>query len=374
MTANQIHEKFMAMAIELAKKGFVSPNPRVGAVITENNKIIAEGYHEQFGGTHAEINALDNVPLNLSLTNATLYVSLEPCSHYGKTPPCVDTIIKRGIKTVVIACLDPNPLVSGKGVTKLKEAGISVTVGVLEAEAKILNESFFKYITTGYPYVLLKGASTLDGKIATSTGKSRWISSEESRLEVHYLRSQLTAIMVGVNTVIADDPSLDSRIENGRNPIRIILDNKLRTPITSKVVRTAKSIKTYIATLNQNKESHIPYLDCGINIIVSNELEGNIDLQSLMGTLGKENIDSILLEGGADIFYSALKSKIVDKVQIYYAPKIFGGTKAKGLIGGEGIDDISDAITLKSYIIRQIGIDFVIEGYISEESKCSQVL
>lgn len=366
MTTIEEHEKFMDIAICLAKKGFVSPNPQVGALIVEDNKIIAEGYHKKFGGHHAEINAFLNIPPNTSLRNATLYVSLEPCSHYGRTPPCVEAIIKHNVKSVVIACLDSNPLVAGKGVIKLKEAGIDVTVGILEEKARILNEAFFKYINTNKPFVLLKGASTLDGKIATDTSKSRWISSEESRLEVHYLRSQFRAIMIGVNTIIADDPRLDSRIENARNPIRIILDSKLRTPLNSKVVGTAKNIKTYIATLNENKESHDPYIEFGVNIIVANELDGNIDLEKLMITLGKENIDSILLEGGSGIFYSALKSKIVDKVQLYYAPKFFGGSKAKGLIGGLGIDEVEDAVTLSSYTIRQVGVDFVIEGYVNK--------
>ncbi len=358
------HEIYMKKAIELAKKAYVSPNPRVGSLIVKDNCIIAEGYHQQYGGPHAEVQAFRNLPPNVSLENATLYVSLEPCSHHGKTPPCVDLIIKSGIKLVIVACLDPNPLVAGKGVKILQDHGIEVMVGVLEDEAKELNEYFFKYITTKKPFVLLKGAMTLDGKIATVTGESRWISSEESRKEVHQLRSQMTAIMVGINTVLVDDPMLDSRIENGRNPTRIILDSHLKTPITSKIVQTSKDIKTIIVTQNADKKKQELYLENGVEVLSLKEKQGKIDLQELMRVLGNKNIDSILLEGGATVFYSALQEKIVDKVQLYIAPKIFGGSNAKGLVGGDGVEHIEDAIQLSSYKIRQIGVDFVVEGYI----------
>ncbi len=361
----------MSRALELAQKGFVSPNPRVGAVLVKDDNIIAEGYHKKFGEAHAEIDLFNSLPDDFDYTGTTLYVTLEPCSHYGKTPPCAKKIVELGIKTVYVACLDPNPLVAGRGIQILKDDGIDVSVGILEEEAKIINETFFKFITTKRPFVLLKSAMSLDGKICTNTGESQWISSEESRREVHFLRSRMTAIMVGINTVLVDDPMLNARIENGRNPVRIILDSSLRTPISSKIVQTAKEIATIIVTVEKDKDKYTPYTDNDIEIIcMENKIElssidlSSIELSSLMDILAKRNIDSILIEGGSELAYSALESKIVDKVQLYYAPIIIGGKESKSFIGGKGIDKLDKAFRVKSYTVRSIGKDFVVEGYI----------
>ncbi len=357
-----MHEKFMNRALELAQKGFVSPNPRVGAVLVKDGNIIAEGYHKKFGGNHAEIELFNTLSEDFDYTDTVLYVSLEPCSHYGKTPPCAKKIIELGIKNVCVACLDPNPLVAGKGVQMLEEAGVDVVVGILENKAKIINEAFFKFISTKRPFVLLKSAMSLDGKICTNTGESKWISSEESREEVHFLRSQMSAIMVGINTVLVDNPMLNSRIENGRDPVRIVIDSSLRTPIDSNVVQTAKEIPTIIATTTQDK--HKPYIDKGVEVMcVPKNKDGRVDLYKLMEILATKNIDSILVEGGAELAYSALESGIVDKVQLYYAPIIIGGKKSKSFIGGKGVDCLEDVFRLKSYSVRSIGKDFVVEGY-----------
>lgn len=361
------HEYFMKRALEIAQLGFVSPNPRVGAVLVDNGNIVAEGYHQNYGGAHAEINALQNLPLHYSLDRATLYVSLEPCSHYGKTPPCALKIIESGIKKVVIACLDPNPLVAGKGVVLLKEAGIDVTVGILENEAHKLNEMFFKYITTGLPFVVLKSAMSLDGKICTYTGNSQWISSPSSRAEVHLLRSQVTAVMVGVNTVLADDPKLTSRIEKGRNPQRIILDSSLKTPLSATLVQTASDIPTMILTTIKDSSRYTPYQELGVDVFQLPSKNKRIDLQEMMTFLSTKNIDSILLEAGGELVYSALQEKIVDKLLLYYAPIIIGGRDSKTFVEGEGVSTVGEAFSLRSYQIRftvqdELS-DFVVEAY-----------
>ena len=303
----------------------------VGAVIVKDGIIIGEGYHEKYGEGHAEVNAFESLKEDPS--GATMYVTLEPCSHYGKTPPCVDKIIQSKIKRVVIGMIDPNPLVAGNGVDKLKRAGIEVKVGVLEDKCKKLNEIFIKYILTKKPYVVLKTAMSLDGKIATRNGESKWISSEKSRLQVHNLRNKFSAIMVGVNTVIKDNPELTCRIKNGNDPIRIIVDSTLRIPINSKVLQ-------------------------------NNEKNGQVDLNALIKKLGELGIDSILLEGGSTLNYSALEENIVDKVMIYIAPKIIGGESSKTPVGGRGIDKLKDAFKLKNIAINILDEDILVEGYI----------
>ena len=285
----------MELAIKLAKKGEgkVNPNPMVGAVIVKDGIVIGEGYHEKYGEGHAEVNAFKSLKEDPS--GATMYVTLEPCSHYGKTPPCADKIIKNNIKRVVIGMIDPNPLVAGNGVDKLKKAGIEVKVGVLEEKCKKLNEVFIKYILSKKPFVVLKTAMSLDGKIATRTGESKWISSEKSRLQVHNLRNKLSAIMVGVNTVIKDNPELTCRIENGNNPIRIIVDSTLRIPMNSKVLQN-KDNKTIIATTKRaNIKNMQELLKKNINVLIIDEKNGQVDLSALIKKLGELNIDSILL-------------------------------------------------------------------------------
>ncbi|WP_143315876.1 bifunctional diaminohydroxyphosphoribosylaminopyrimidine deaminase/5-amino-6-(5-phosphoribosylamino)uracil reductase RibD [Clostridium sp. HBUAS56017] len=360
-------EKYMEMALSLAKEGsgLVSPNPMVGAVIVKEGRVISKGYHKMYGGNHAEVEAFNSTDEDVE--GATMYVTLEPCSHYGKTPPCADLIIKKKIAKVIIGTLDPNPLVSGNGVKKLKDAGIEVRVGVLEDECKKVNEIFMKYISEKTPFVLMKTAMSLDGKISTYTGESRWISGEESRKQVHRLRGKYSAIMVGVNTVIQDDPELTCRIEGGKNPIRIILDSNLKIPVNSKVVQSAKDVKTIVvATKKARIQDGIILEKKGINILLTNEVNGRVDLRELVKKLGEQNIDSILLEGGATLNFSALQEGIVDKVQIYVAPMLLGGEMSKSIVGGKGVEHLKDAFRLKNLTSKSIGKDILIEGYVKK--------
>ena len=294
-----------------------------------------------------------------------MYVTLEPCSHYGKTPPCVDQIIENRIKRVVIGMVDPNPLVSGKGVKKLQEAGIDVTVGILEDKCKKLNEVFIKYITKKKPFVVLKTAMSLDGKISTTSGESKWITDKEARENVHILRKELTAIMIGIDTVIIDNPELTCRIPNGRNPIRIVVDSNLRIPYDSKILQTAKKFKTIIATTEKARKEKIHKLkDLGIIVIETKSKNEKVDLKDLMHKLGNQNIDSILLEGGSTLNYSALESGIVDKILVYIAPKIIGGMKSKTPVGGSGISHLKDAFKVRELSTSIIGKDILLQGYI----------
>ena len=363
-------ELYMRRAIELAKKGtgFVNPNPLVGAVIVKDDVIIGEGYHEKYGELHAERNALKNC--TGSPKGATIYVTLEPCCHHGKTPPCTDAIIESGIKRVVVGSLDVNPLVAGKGVQILRDNGIEVETGVLLDECTSLNRVFNKFILKKRPYVVMKYAMTSDGKIATDSGKSKWITCEESRKAVHVLRNELMGIMVGVSTVVADDPMLDCRLDTPhRNPVRIICDTNLRTPLYSKLVQTASEIPTIIATASEDTSKISEYENKGCKIIIVPKKADGIDLNVLMEKLGENGIDGILLEGGGTLNNSALKAHIVDEVHTFIAPKIFGGT-GKSPVSGKGIDDPSEAITLSPFDITRIGDDLLIKNEVNYQ--CSQ--
>lgn len=355
-------EEYMSLALKLALKGTgrVNPNPLVGAVIVKNGEIIGKGWHEKYGKPHAERNALASCAA--SPKGACLYVTLEPCCHHGKTPPCTQAIIESGISRVVIGSSDPNPLVAGKGVKILRENGIDVAENILKEECDSINRVFFHYIKNKTPYVIMKYAMTSDGKIATHTGKSKWITGEAARERVHRDRNRYSAIMVGVNTVINDDPMLNCRIENGRNPVRIICDTSLRTPIESKIVSSAKEIPTIIATCCNNGKKREQYINKGCKIINVQKHKERLDLHQLMSELGKEGIDSIMLEGGSALNWSALESGIVNKIQVYISPKIFGGETAKSPVGGKGVDNPSDAFMLANSRIIKTGDDFLIES------------
>ena len=362
--------KYMSRALELAKLGigYTSPNPLVGAVIVKENQIIAEGYHKQYGGPHAEINTFNNAGKDVS--NATMYVTLEPCSHYGKTPPCANAIVERGIKKVVVAMEDPNPLVSGKGIKILRDNGIEVITGVLEQESKKLNEIFIKYITAKLPFCILKTAMTLDGKIATYQGDSRWITNEASRKHVHRLRHQVSGIMVGIGTVLADDPMLTTRLDNieGKNPIRIVVDTKGKVPLNSKVLQCNDKTKTIIATTELADQKKIEAIEqTGAQIIVTPIKDNKVDLTYLMKALGEIKIDSVLIEGGSTLNYTALQEKMVDKVISFIAPKIIGGSTAKTPVEGNGRPYMKDAILLEDMNITRFLDDIMIEGYIRKE-------
>jgi len=360
-------EDYMKIAIELAKKarGNTNPNPMVGAVIVKNGKMIGQGYHEYCGGLHAERNAL--AACQEDPANSDLYVTLEPCCHYGRTPPCTEAILEAKIARVFIGSRDPNPLVAGKGITTLKKGGVQVEADILKEECDGLNEIYFHYISHKMPYVIMKYAMTADGKIATQTGDSKWITGESARRQVHEIRNGLMGIMVGIGTVFTDDPMLNCRIEGGKNPIRIICDSSLRIPTTSNVVKTAKEIHTIVAAVQRNKTKEQELAAAGVELIFTPSADGKVDLTFLMKELGKRNIDSILLEGGGALNYSALQAGLVTRIQAYVAPKIFGGEKAKSPVRGEGVMLAADAFGLKLRHISQIGEDILLEYDVGKE-------
>ncbi len=353
---------YMRLALQLAQNGcgMTSPNPMVGAVIEKGGEIIGQGWHEQYGKAHAERNAL--VSCKKSPVGATMYVTLEPCCHHGRQPPCTDAIIEAGIKRVVVGSKDPNPQVAGKGIQILRSHGIEVTENILQKDCERLNEVFFHYIQTKRPFVVMKYAMTMDGKIASSTGASKWITGETARHHVQTQRHRYTAIMVGVGTVLADDPMLSCRISGGRNPIRIICDTHLRTPVTAQIVQTAMQIPTILATCCTDREKQRIYGDAGCRILYLNEKNGHLDLIQLMEKLGQRQIDSILLEGGGAMNWAALDSGIVQKIQAYVAPKLFGGQNAKTPVEGVGVAFPADAFHLKNSTITRLGDDFLIES------------
>ena len=356
----------MRMALQLAEKarGRTSPNPMVGAVVVKNDKVISRGYHRKAGEPHAEAIALKQA--GRAAKGATLYVTLEPCSHTNKrTPPCTPLVLQSGVKRVVVAMIDPNPHVSGGGIKTLKKSGIEVVTGVLEKEAKKLNEAFIKYITTGVPFVTLKIAQTLDGKIATSSGESKWITSEKAREEGHRLRDTNDAILVGINTVLKDNPSLTTRIPRGRDPIRIVVDTKLRTPLKAKIITQKSSAKTYIATLDtMPKDKLVKLLDAGAEVLLAKGSKGHVDLKNLMKMLGGFGVTSVLIEGGSEVHASALKSGIVDKVVMFIAPMLMTGKDSLCSIGGVSPTRLTQSIRLRNMTSRMVGDDLMIEGYI----------
>ncbi|MDO4293552.1 MAG: bifunctional diaminohydroxyphosphoribosylaminopyrimidine deaminase/5-amino-6-(5-phosphoribosylamino)uracil reductase RibD [Eubacteriales bacterium] len=357
---------YMKIALRLAKKGcgFTSPNPMVGAVIVKNGQIIGQGWHQKYGEAHAERNALAACTDNPR--GASMYVTLEPCCHYGKQPPCVDAILEAGISRVVTGSDDPNPLVSGKGLQMLREKGIAVTEHILQEECDRLNEVFFHYIRTGRPFVVMKYAMTMDGKIATHAGLSKWVTGETARSHVAKMRHRFTAIMAGAGTVLADDPLLTCRMEGGKNPVRIICDTSLRTPLTARVISTAKQIPTMIATCCQDRGRLAPYENNGCRILTVREKDGHVDLEQLMDLLGQKQIDSILLEGGGTLNWSALSGGIVQKVQAYIAPKLFGGEAAKTPVEGTGVRSPAAAFNLRNSRIIRLGEDFLIESEVAQ--------
>ncbi|EQB63745.1 MAG: hypothetical protein RBG1_1C00001G1324 [candidate division Zixibacteria bacterium RBG-1] len=349
----------MQLALKLAQKGLgkTSPNPMVGTVIVKNGKIIGSGYHRMAGDRHAEVIALQYAGKNSK--SATLYVNLEPCCHFGQTPPCTEEIINSGIKKVVCAMIDPNPKVKGKGIEILKKNKIKIEVGLLEEEAKKLNEAYIKYMTTGLPFVILKWASTLDGKIATVDGDSKWISNDQSRKFAHKLRSQVDAVLVGVDTMIKDDPELNTRLVKGKNPVKIILDTKGRMSLNSKIVSNAKSERTILATVCADKER---FENSNLEVWKLKENQkGQVDLLSLLKKTGENKITSILIEGGQKVLTSFMQEKLVDKVYCFIAPKIIG--KGLDAVAELGIRKISDSVQLKNVEIKKIEDNVLISGY-----------
>lgn len=356
----------MRMALRLAAKarGLTSPNPMVGAVVVKNGKVIARGYHRKAGGPHAEAIALRRA--GAGARGATLYVTLEPCSHTDKrTPPCAPLVVRSGLRRVVVAMIDPNPRVSGGGVKALRSAGIRVETGLLGDEARKLNEAFIRHVTKGLPFVTMKIAQTLDGKIATASGESQWITGRDARREGHRLRDQHDAILVGINTVLQDDPRLTTRIPGGRNPVRVIVDSRLRIPFTATVLDRGASARTIIATLAKAPKAKAEKLrERGAEVVTARSDKGRVDLRDLMRKLGTRGIMSLLIEGGAEVNASALKAGVVDKVVLFVAPLLMTGRDALPSIGGKSPERLSQAMKLQGVEVKRVGQDLMIEGYL----------
>lgn len=353
--------KFLEETLKLAKKGlsWTNPNPMVGAVIVKGGHIIGEGFHRRAGLAHGEIEALKNCRQNPA--GSTLYINLEPCSHFGKTPPCTDVIIKSKVKRVVFCSLDPNPKVSGKGLAKLQKAGIETQYGILEDKARILNEAFFIYHEKRRPFVAVKFAASLDGKMATVTGSSRWITNEKARIYARKLRGQYQAVFVGINTILADNPNLGTRINGKKDPIRIILDPKLRIPKDANVLRDKNVILITTAKADKFKKKQLEKM--GFTILVFNA--EYINIQKLLSKLRGEGIISILVEGGGKTLGNFIDSKLVDKIYAFQAPIIIGGKGAVS-IGGEGAETVQKALKLKNILLKKFGDNFLITGYVAD--------
>ena len=371
--------EYMQRAMELAEngRGFVNPNPLVGAVIVKDGRVIGEGWHRKYGCLHAEREAL--AACTEDPAGSTMYVTLEPCCHHGKQPPCTDAVIAAGISRVVAGLPDPNPLVAGKGIALLREHGIEVECGLLEADLKYQNRVFLKYITSGRPWVTMKWAMTLDGRIAASTGDSRWVSSEESRRYGHQLRAWNMAIMAGIGTVRADDPLLNCRIDGMRSPVRVIADSDATVSLSSQVVMTAHQYRTIVACSGTADRSRLAaLLDAGVEILqVDSGQAGDctqqraadvrkVDMDVLLSRLGKMGIDSVLVEGGAELDWSMVEAGLVDEVCCFIAPKVIGGSTAKGPVGGTGFPVMADAFPLEIESVTRSGPDILVHAFPSD--------
>ena len=356
---------YMRRAIELAKKGmgYAAPNPMVGAVIVKDGRIIGEGYHKKCGELHAERDAIKN--LKESAEGATIYVTLEPCCHYGKQPPCTEAIVENRIAKVVIGSRDPNPLVSGKGTKYLREHGIEVTEDFLRDECDRLNPEFFHYITTGKPYIVLKYAMTADGKIATKTGDSKWITGEKAREDVHIKRSRYSGILAGIGTVLADNPTLNVRLKGDtvpHQPLRIIADSSLRIPTDCNIVKTAGEYETLVACgSGYDEEKKIALEGAGIKVISVPGDDGKVSLKKLIDYLGENKIMSVLVEGGGSIHESFLREGLANHICTYIGPKMFGGADAKSPVEGTGFEKVSDGTNLKLTELKRFDDDILIE-------------
>jgi diaminohydroxyphosphoribosylaminopyrimidine deaminase/5-amino-6-(5-phosphoribosylamino)uracil reductase len=420
------HEDFMKEALRLAEhgRGSVEPNPVVGAVVVFDENIVGRGFHEYFGGPHAEVNAIREA--GASANDSTLYVTLEPCAHFGKTPPCADAVIEAGVRAVVVAMRDPNPLVNGKGIYKLRSAGIEVIEGVLETEAKKLNRPFLKLQKTGLPYVIAKWAMSVDGRIATAAGESKWITSDEARKQGCLLRAGVRAVMVGIGTVLADDPVLTLRDVPGQQPVRIIVDSKARLPVESQIVQTAREIETYVAVTRAASSADVVKLcELGCKVLEIDDEEhptyepptgetslderrqeaeekrkvdetaavenhenslcpvcelvppskvphvthvavhagtGRVNMRQLMQKLAELGMLRVMVEGGAELLGCLFDARLVDEVFIFVAPMIIGGKNAIGPIGGKGIRELASALRLSDLTLQKVGSDFLVHG------------
>jgi diaminohydroxyphosphoribosylaminopyrimidine deaminase/5-amino-6-(5-phosphoribosylamino)uracil reductase len=359
--------EYMQMALTLAGKGCgcVSPNPLVGAVVVNAGRVVGQGYHQYVGGPHAEVNAIDDA--GGAARNATLYVTLEPCNHFGRTPPCTQKILEAGIHRVVVAMQDPNPNVAGGGNAFLISRGVDLVCGIEEDAARRLNESFIKFVRTGKPFVILKIASTLDGRIATRTGDARWVTGEAARAYVHRLRQAVDAIMVGVGTVEADDPQLTTRLERGRgvDPVRVVLDTSLRMPERARMLHQASKAPTWVVCGPDAPPAAKERLQAEGAMIVQTPLRGErIDLDVLMDQLAERGVTSLLIEGGAQVAGAALRAGVVDKVVFFYAPKIYGGDDGVPVCGGRGPDLMRESLAVSHIELDRMGDDIMVSGYL----------
>ncbi len=360
--ANETQYMQRALALAALGRGRTSPNPMVGCVIEDDGQIIGEGYHAAAGQSHAEANAIQAA--GRGIEGATVYVTLESCAHQGRTPPCADLLIEHRPARVVVAMQDPNPLVAGKGIDRLRDAGIRVDVGLLEAEARRLNEVFIKFVTTGRPFVIAKCGMTLDGKIATYTGHSRWVTGEAARHLVHELRNEIDAILVGSRTLMLDDPSLTTRINDSahKDPIRVVLDAGAYLDGERRVFHVESEAPTWVAV---SEERVYDFTD---DLIRVPHGPGGVDMFLLMQELGKRNVTSLLIEGGGTTHASAFEAGIVDKVMFFIAPKIVGGRDAVTPVEGQGIALMDDAIALDDVQVRLVGEDILVEGYVRQRA------
>lgn len=358
---SQPQVKMMRMALAQARRGIgkTAPNPAVGCVIVRDGAVVGRGWHKKAGTPHAEVHALADAGSLAS--GADAYVTLEPCSHYGKTPPCAKALIEAGVARVFVGMVDPNPLVAGSGIEMLRGAGIAVEVGILEKECRELNRPFIKWIQTRRPYVILKSAVTLDGKTATASGDSKWITSDRARREVHRLRGRVDAIMVGVGTVVKDDPLLNCRLPGGKDPLRVVVDSTLRIPLHAAVLSVRSAAVTVVATCCDDPARMESVASRGAELLKCRQSGGCVDLGDLLAQLGERGVQSVLLEGGSHLAGAALRAGLVDRCMIYLAPKLVGGVGV-GLFAGEGAQLMGDAIRLEGMTVRRVGVDLLVEG------------
>lgn len=361
-------ERFMRMALRLAAKGWTSPNPRVGAVVVRDGEVLATGYHRAVGRPHAEVEALSQ--LDYQAPGATLYVNLEPCAHFGRTPPCTDTILRSGIREVVAGMVDPNPRVAGRGLERLRAGGVSVRVGLLEQACQDLNRGFVRLITSGLPYVTLKLAATADGRTATRTGASRWITSPEARRVVHRLRAQSDAILVGVGTVLEDDPSLTVRRGDrllSRQVLRVILDSRLRAPLEARVFHDGQAPTLVMTTPACAPDKREVLEGKGVEVLtVPADEQGHVDLREALRLLAARGIVYVLAEPGAELAWALSRAGLADRFWFFYAPKLFAGANAPGMMGGEGVGEVAEAVRLRWSRVRRIGPDMLLEAFPGE--------
>lgn len=367
MTRNDVDAGWMARALELAERGrgAVEPNPLVGAVVVRDGRVVGEGWHQRYGEAHAEVNAL--AAAGEAARGATLYVTLEPCCHHGKTPPCTDAVLHAGVRRVVAAMSDPFPRVSGQGLCRFVNAGLDVTVGLGEAEARRLNAPYLKLLGTGRPYVHAKWAMTLDGKIATRAGDSKWISNEASRRRVHQLRGRMDAVLVGIGTALADDPLLTARPPGPRTPSRLVLDSRARLPMTARLLRTTAEAPVIVVSGPDADPVRVQALrGQGCEVLGLPGVEGRPALAALLDELGRRRLTNLLVEGGSEVLGGFLDARAIDEVHVFVAPRLAGGREALTPVGGRGVDRIADALTLATWTTEDLDGDVYLRGRVRE--------